>query len=311
VKDFQWLVQRHTFAADLRVVDLGGYDAMLGVDWLAPFGDTVCNWQAHTMNITHKGEAVHLVGVQDATCLATEASAEQLSNWFSGNDICVSALGTATQSENSSAVSDAELLLAEREQHLVILRQNLEKAQARMKQYADRNRTERTFEVADTVWLRLQPYVQSSVANHPFPKLAHKFFGPYKILRRVGQVAYELQLPKGCQVHPVFHVSQLKPHTTDYTPEFVADSPAPPALDIMVQPNAILERHRVRRGGTAVVQLKIAWDGLPQSAATWEDYETLRQRFPSWAAWGQAASSGAATVTAGVVAVPDAVNVIG
>lgn len=179
------------------------------------------------------------------------------------------------------AATDASQLLAEREQQLVILRQNLEKAQARMKHYADLHRIERLFSVGDKVWLRLQPYVQNTMANRPFPKLAHKFYGPYTVLRRVGQVAYELQLPDGCQVHPVFHVSQLKPYAADYTPEFVAEEPEPPNFDIMVQPSAILERRLVHKGGAAAVQLKIAWTGLSASEATWEDYDVMRQRISS------------------------------
>jgi hypothetical protein len=105
MQNLEWLVQNHSFVAYLCVVDLGGCDAVLGVDWLAPFGDTVCNWQAQTMNIEHNGETVHLQGVQDTTrCIATEASAEQLSHWFSGNDIWASALVTAAQSADSTSV---------------------------------------------------------------------------------------------------------------------------------------------------------------------------------------------------------------
>lgn len=198
----------------------------------------------------------------------------------------------------TAPTTDAAQLLADRQQQMLLLRANLEKAQARMKLYADKHRTERQFRVGEQVWLKLQPYVQSSVASRPFPKLAHKFYGPYQIIRRVGQVAYELKLPDGCQVHPVFHVSQLKPFTADYTPEFVSDVPTPPDFSVMMEPAAILERRMIRKGNAAAVQLKIVWTGLPESSATWEDYELMRQRFPTWDAWGQASSSGAGTVTA-------------
>lgn len=46
--------------------------------------------------------------------------------------------------------------------------------------------------------------------NRPYPKLAFKFFGPFEMLQRVGNTGYRLNLPEGCVVHPVFHVSQLK-----------------------------------------------------------------------------------------------------
>uniref|UniRef100_A0ACD5TK13 Uncharacterized protein n=1 Tax=Avena sativa TaxID=4498 RepID=A0ACD5TK13_AVESA len=97
VKDFRWMVKNHSFSADLRVVDLGGYDAVLGVDWLAPFGDTVCNWKAQTITIVHNGEEVCLAGVQQlTTSSAIQASADQLAKWVFGNDIWATALVSAT-----------------------------------------------------------------------------------------------------------------------------------------------------------------------------------------------------------------------
>lgn len=111
-------------------------------------------------------------------------------------------------------------VIEHRAKHLESLKEHLARAQNRMKLMADTKRKDYTFSVGDQVLLKLQPYTQSSVANRPYPKLAYKFYGPYQILERVGKVAYRLQLPDHAEIHPVFHVSQLKPFTSDHTPVF-------------------------------------------------------------------------------------------
>jgi len=76
-----------------------------------------------------------------------------------------------------------------------------------MKCQADRHRREVFFEVGDYVYLCLQPYHQKSLAFQSSLKLSPRFFGPFKILARVGTVAYKLDLLVGAQIHNVFHVS--------------------------------------------------------------------------------------------------------
>jgi ribosomal protein L21E len=63
-----------------------------------------------------------------------------------------------------------------------LVKQHLHRAQDRMKQQADKGRSKRQFKVGDMVFLKLQPYVQSSLAPRSNQKLAFKFFGPYKVV---------------------------------------------------------------------------------------------------------------------------------
>jgi hypothetical protein len=76
-----------------------------------------------------------------------------------------------------------------------------------MKFQADKRRSDRVFQEGELVFLKLQPYVQSSVVNRPCPELAYKYFGPFKVLKKIGSVVYYLELPENSLVHPVFHVS--------------------------------------------------------------------------------------------------------
>ena len=77
------------------------------------------------------------------------------------------------------------------------LHQQLKKAQDRMKAQADKKRSWRQFEVGDKVFLKLQPYLRSSVAPRANQKLAFIFYGPFEILERIGEVVFKLELPEG------------------------------------------------------------------------------------------------------------------
>jgi hypothetical protein len=112
----------------------------------------------------------------------------------------------------------------------------------------------------------LQPYAQQSVVNRPYPKLSYKYFGPYTILERIGDVAYKLELPVTTKIHPVFHVSQLKPFLADYTPVY-KDLPSIPDLTgITPVLTEILERRLVHKGNAATPQILVKWAHLPAAA---------------------------------------------
>lgn len=194
----------------------------------------------------------------------------------------------------TSPVTD---VMKERATQIDLLKRNLDAAQERMKKYADKHRSEKTFQVGESVLLRLQPYAQQSVVNRPFPKISYKFFGPYKVLERIGNVAYRLELPANSQIHNVFHVSQLKDYHPDFTPIF-AELPKLPALDTVdVEPESILDRRMMKKGNTPVVQVLIKWTNMPAEAATWEDWDVLKVKHPSILTWGQVSTSLGGSVT--------------
>jgi hypothetical protein len=153
-----------------------------------------------------------------------------------------------------------------------------------MKLYADKHRSERVFQEGELVLLKLQPYVQNSVVSCSCPKLAYKYFGPYEIVKKVGSMAYKLKLSDGSLIHPVFHVSQLKPFTPDYTLVYHM-LPEIPALDIVeVLLVKVLESRLVKKGNMAITQVLVQWSGLLVTSATWEHYLMLWNNFLAAAA---------------------------
>jgi hypothetical protein len=181
--------------------------------------------------------------------------------------------------------------------HITALRERLLQAQYKMKVYADKNRQAREFIVGEQVLLKLQPYAQQSMVNRPYPKLYYKFFGPYSILERVGAVAYKLQLPITAQVHPVFHVSQLKPFTPKYSPVYSELPIVPDLAAAAIEPEEILERRMVRSANTTATQILVKWRGLEAVQATWEDYNLLKLCFPLSSLWEEDLSRAGGSVT--------------
>jgi hypothetical protein len=196
-----------------------------------------------------------------------------------------------------SATPEVKEWAAEREAQNDMLRSNLLAAQNKIKHQADKNRVDREFQVGEHVLLKLQPYAQKTVVNRTFPKLSLKYYGPFVVQERIGKAAYRLELPAEAKVHPVFHVSQLKPFTPNYTPVY---NTLPKVLDLEkenVEPEQIMERRLVRKGNQAITQILVKWTNLPPHATTWEDANVLRTRFPKALAWGQAISAGGEAVT--------------
>jgi hypothetical protein len=98
-------------------------------------------------------------------------------------------------------------IIQEAEEQVRLIRENLRTAQSRQKSYAHTRRRHLEFKEGDHVYLEVSP-IRGMRRFKVKGKLSLRFIRLFKILKRVGEVAYQLELPNHlANVHDVFHVS--------------------------------------------------------------------------------------------------------
>jgi hypothetical protein len=116
---------------------------------------------------------------------------------------------------------------------------------------------------------------------HVKGKLSPRYVGPYLIVQRIGKVAYKLEPPSELtEVHPVFHVSQLRKCV-------VVEKRVPAqALDVqetledLEYPVRILDWAKKSTRSTTTRFCKVLWSNHSESEATWEKESVMREKYP-------------------------------
>uniref|UniRef100_A0ACD5UHV7 Uncharacterized protein n=1 Tax=Avena sativa TaxID=4498 RepID=A0ACD5UHV7_AVESA len=144
------------------------------------------------------------------------------------------------------------------------------------------------------VFLKLQPYIQASIAPRANHKLLFKYYGPFRVVAKVRETTYKLDLPAGSTIHLVFHVSLLRKMLTDGMP---TSSTLPSDTDHLAIPFKIMSTRWRKKANAVVEQVLVQWTSGDAGSATWEDREELTSRFPRALAWGQAGSQGGGGVS--------------
>jgi len=102
-------------------------------------------------------------------------------------------------------------------------------------------------------------------------KLSLTYYGPYKVLQKIGTMAYRLELPTTSRVHPVFHVSCLKKVIGDKIPVQTILSKLDEEGKMILEPEAVTETRTRQLRNQSISEYLINWKNLPIEDSTWED----------------------------------------
>jgi hypothetical protein len=172
-------------------------------------------------------------------------------------------------------------IIKEAERQVQVVHENLRVAQSRQKSYADTRRRELTFEEGDFVYLKVSP-IRGLRRFKVKGKLSPRYIGPFKILERKGEVAYQLELPERLSdVHNVFYISQLKKCLR--VPEEQL-----PLEELNVQEDLTYTEYPVKILDTLeritwskrIRMCKVQWSHHAEDEATWEREDELQAEFP-------------------------------
>nr|GEZ85679.1 putative reverse transcriptase domain-containing protein [Tanacetum cinerariifolium] len=164
---------------------------------------------------------------------------------------------------------------------IILIKQRIQAAQDRQKNYADWKQKPMEFEVGYRVMLKVSPW-KGVVRFIRRGKLNPRYIRPFKVLAKVGDVAYRLELPhKLSRVHHTFHVSYLK--------KCYADEPlAMPlegvhideTLQFVEEPIEIMEQEIKRLKQSQIPLVKVHWNSRRGPEFTWEREDSFKQKYP-------------------------------
>ncbi|GKF46935.1 hypothetical protein Tco_0136737, partial [Tanacetum coccineum] len=157
----------------------------------------------------------------------------------------------------------------------------MQAARDRQKSYADLKCESMEFQVGDKVMLKVLPW-KGVVYFGKRGKLNPRYVGPFKVLERVGEVAYKLELPEELiKVHNTFHVSNLKKCHADEPLSVPLDGlHVDDKLHFVEEPVEIMDREVKRLKRSRIPLLKVRWKSKRGPEFTWEREDQFRKNYP-------------------------------
>ncbi|KAD5803586.1 hypothetical protein E3N88_14946 [Mikania micrantha] len=149
------------------------------------------------------------------------------------------------------------------------------------KRYADKRRKPLEFQVGDRVLLKVSPW-KGVIRFGIRGKLNPRYIELFKIVKRVGHVAYELNLPQELgSVHNVFHVSNLKKCLSDETLTIPLDEiQIDEQLHFVEEPVDIMDREIKKLKLSRIPIVKVRWNSRCGPEFTWEREDQMKTKYP-------------------------------
>ncbi|GKC16312.1 putative reverse transcriptase domain-containing protein [Tanacetum coccineum] len=172
-------------------------------------------------------------------------------------------------------------IVQETTKKIIHIKQRIQAARDRQKSYADLKRKPVEFQVGDRVMLKVSPW-KGVVRFGKRGKLNLRYVGPFKVLEKVGFVAYKLELPQELsRVHNTFHVSNLKKCYVDEPLAILLDGlHIDDKLYFVEEPVEIMDREVKRLKQSRIPIIKVRWNSKRGPKFTCEREDKFRKKYP-------------------------------